>query len=198
MRTTTMRALVGMLALAGATTLGLTTGTARAEAIKFDDAAGAPPAGWQITMTGKGAPRWLVEKDAARPRGGNVLRQSGTATYPLALKHRHGRQGRLRRGEIQGDRAARRTAPAGIVWRVKDKDNYYVVRANALEDNVVLYKTSGGKRSALDIVGRKGGYGVKAPVPPNEWHTLRVEFAATRFKVDLQRQAAVRGRGRDF
>ena len=50
---------------------------------------------------------------------------------------------------------------AGLVWRAKDADNYYVVRANALENNIVLYKTVKGQRSALDIFGRKGGYGVK-------------------------------------
>ena len=72
---------------------------------------------------------------------------------------------------------------AGLVWRARDADNYYVVRANALEDNVVLYKTIKGVRSALDIVGRKGGYGVKVSVPPDQWHTLRCEFAGARFKV---------------
>ena len=71
----------------------------------------------------------------------------------------------------------------GVIWRVKDKDNYYVCRANALEDNVVLYKTVAGKRSVLDIVGRKGGYGVKEPVAPAQWHTLRVEFKGNHFKV---------------
>ena len=56
-------------------------------------------------------------------------------------------------------------------------------RANALEGNVVLYKTVGGKRSSLDIVGRKGGYGVKASVAPKQWHTLRVEFSGDTFTV---------------
>jgi len=75
-------------------------------------------------------------------------------------------------------------SPAGgLVWRARDANNYYVVRANALEDNVVLYKTVNGARSSLDIVGRKGGYGLKASVPANRWHTLRVEYAGTRFKV---------------
>ena len=36
---------------------------------------------------------------------------------------------------------------AGLVWRYQDEDNYYIVRANALEDNVVLYKVQGGKRT---------------------------------------------------
>jgi len=71
----------------------------------------------------------------------------------------------------------------GIVWRALDANNYYVVRANALEDNVVLYKTVDGKRSPLDIVGRTGGYGVKVAVPSEQWHTLRVDFAGPRFTV---------------
>jgi len=58
-----------------------------------------------------------------------------------------------------------------------------VVRANALEDNVVLYKTVNGNRSALDIVGRKGGYGIDVPVPANQWHELRIDFGGSRFKV---------------
>jgi hypothetical protein len=70
---------------------------------------------------------------------------------------------------------------AGVVWRARDANNYYVVRANALEDNVVLYKTVNGVRSALDIVGRKGGYGVAVPVPANRWHSLRIEFKGSRF-----------------
>jgi hypothetical protein len=74
---------------------------------------------------------------------------------------------------------------AGIVWRAKDANNYYVVRANALEDNVVLYKTVNGVRSSLDIVGRKGGYGVNAAVPSSTWHTLRIDFKTSRFSVSF-------------
>ena len=45
---------------------------------------------------------------------------------------------------------------AGLVWRYRDANNYYVVRANALEDNVVLYKVEQGKRKALDIASLGG------------------------------------------
>ena len=69
----------------------------------------------------------------------------------------------------------------GIAVRLADADNYYVARANALEDNFVLYKTVNGVRSALDIVGRKGGYGVSVPVPANTWHSLRIDFKGARF-----------------
>jgi hypothetical protein len=154
---------------------------AMAEAVSFDgDVAGSPPKGWTVTMTGTGNPKWTVEKDDTAPSKSNVLKQSGAATYPLALKN----STTIKDGFVEvkfkaisgsEDRAA------GVVWRAKDANNYYVVRANALEDNVVLYKTVNGTRSPLNIVGRKSGYGIKVPVPTNQWHTLRVEFAGTRF-----------------
>ena len=127
-------------------------------------------------------PRWTVEADATAPSRSNVLKQSGAATFPLALLDASSLLNgffETRFKAIAGteDRAG------GVVWRARDADNYYVARANALEDNVVLYKTVDGRRSALDIVGRKGGYGVEAPVPSDQWHILRVEFAGPRFKV---------------
>jgi 3-keto-disaccharide hydrolase len=151
-----------------------------AESVSFEaDAIGGPPQGWLLTMTGKGTPKWTVERD---DDGVAALRQSGKATYPLALKEGTSiRDGfvEVRFKPISGseDRAG------GIVWRARDANNYYVVRANALENNVVLYKTVNGVRSSLDLVGQKGGYGVKAAVPAKQWHTLRVEFAGTRFNV---------------
>jgi Domain of Unknown Function (DUF1080) len=146
------------------------------------ETAGGPPKGWTITMTGKGTPKWTVEKDDTAPSKGYVLKQSGKATYALA--HKDG--SRISDGFVEirfKTIAGSEDRAAGIVWRAKDANNYYVVRANALESNVVLYKTVGGTRSSLDIVGQKGGYGVKMPVPSNQWHTLRVDFAGTRFKV---------------
>ena len=156
---------------------------AMAETVNFDaDAVSTPPRGWTITMTGRGNPKWTVEKDDTAPSKSNVLKQSGKATYPLALKDGTS----IKDGFVEvkfkalsgsEDRAA------GLVWRAKDANNYYVVRANALEDNVVLYKTVNGVRNSLDIVGRRGGYGVKVPVPASQWHTLRVDFVGTRFTV---------------
>ncbi|HZW73220.1 MAG TPA: family 16 glycoside hydrolase, partial [Caldimonas sp.] len=65
----------------------------------------------------------------------------------------------------------------GVVWRGKDGDNYYVARANALENNVSLYYTQNGRRITIKYV--------DAPVAGNQWHTLRVEFAGTRITVAL-------------
>jgi hypothetical protein len=168
---------VMVIVLFGATVAGA------AETVNFErDAIGASPKGWTLTMTGKGTPKWTVERDETAPSKGHVLKQSGKATYPLALK-----QGtNVKDGFVEikfKAVAGSEDRAGGVVWRAKDANNYYVVRANALEDNVVLYKTVNGVRSSLDIVGRKGGYGTKVAVPANQWHTLRVEFAGPRFKV---------------
>ncbi len=161
---------------------GLTTGITNAGTVNFDDLkTGAPPPGWTATQTGSGAAKWAVEKDDSAPSKPNVLKQSGVATFPVCIKN----DTNLKDGFVevkfkpvsgQEDRAG------GVIWRAKDSNNYYIFRANAAEGNAVLYKTVNGKRSSLDIVGRKGGYGVKEPVATGQWHTLRVEFAGNRFK----------------
>jgi hypothetical protein len=150
---------------------------------KFEtDPIGAAPKGWTATMTGKGDPKWTVEQDQTAPSKSKVLKQSGQATYPLLLKENSS----IKDGFIEVKFkaiAGSEDRAAGLVWRARDADNYYVVRANALEDNVVLYKTVNGVRSSLDIVGRKGGYGVDAAVPANQWHALRLDFSGSRFRV---------------
>ena len=74
---------------------------------------------------------------------------------------------------------------AGLVWRYGDANNYYIVRANALEDNVVLYKVENGRRSPLGPIGRSDDYGVKHTVPAEQWSTLAVAFQGTRFTVSF-------------
>jgi hypothetical protein len=151
--------------------------------INFDDAKpGGPPPGWTPALTGKGAHRWTIEKDASAPTRPNVLKQSAEGAFPICIKN----EPRLKDGFVEvkfKPVSGKEDQAGGVIWRVQDENNYYVCRANALEDNVVLYKTVNGKRSSLDIVGRKGGYGVKQKVTSAAWHTLRVEFAGPQFKV---------------
>jgi hypothetical protein len=154
-------------------------------AISFESTrVGVAPEGWTATLTGSGDPKWTVESDETAPSKSKVLKQSGRATYPLLLKN----DTSIKDGFVEVKFkavAGSQDRAAGIVWRAKDPKNYYVTRANALEDNVVLYKTVKGVRSPLDIVGRKGGYGVNAPVPANTWHSLRIDFRGSRFSVSF-------------
>lgn len=154
-----------------------------AETVGFDtDPIGSAPAGWTVVQTGVGTPKWTVDEDPGAPSKRNVVKQSGRATYPLLLKTGTSVKDGFVEVQFKAIAGAEDRA-AGIVWRAKDANNYYVVRANALEDNVVLYRTVNGQRSSLEIVGRQGGYGVNVPVPADRWHALKVEFVGSRFKV---------------
>ncbi len=78
---------------------------------------------------------------------------------------------------------------AGLVWRYKDPNNYYIVRANALENNVVLYRVRNGERASLspkDAV--SNAYGVKHTIPKQTWTTLGVSFRGDLFTVTLNGQ----------
>ncbi len=155
----------------------------RAETENFDTVTpGTLPVAWVATQTGQGDARWEVAPDTSSPSKPNALRQSGVATYPLCLNTNTA----LRDGFVEVKLkpvSGKEDQAGGVLWRAKDAGTYYVCRANALENNVVLYKTVAGKRKSLEIVGRKGGYGVDAQVEAGQWHTLRVEFAGKRFKV---------------
>jgi hypothetical protein len=160
-----------------------------AQTISFDDAsAGALPAGWSSAMTHKGgAPKWEILKDDSAPSKPNVLAQTSndrtSGRFPLAIYDK----ANIKDGTVavrfkpisgRGDQAA------GLVWRYRDPDNYYIVRANALEDNVVLYKVERGERISLAPKGTASRtYGVKHKVPKQTWSTFGVTFAGNVFTV---------------
>jgi hypothetical protein len=147
------------------------------ETINFDaDTVAVAPAGWIAGVTGRGAARWTVERDPSAPSPPNVLKQSGQGDFPWCVK----RGTSLADGYVEVKFMAmsgREDQAGGIVWRWKDGDNYYVARANALEDNVSLYYTQSGSRITIKYV--------NAPVARNQWHTLRVEFTGKRIRVAL-------------
>ena len=155
----------------------LASGAALGQTINFDaDAPGALPAAWEQGVTGRGNPRWAVRQDASAPSAPNVLQQSGSGTFPWCVL----RASSVENGFVEvkfKPLEGREDQAGGIVWRWKDGDNYYVARANALENNVSLYYTANGRRNTLKYV--------DAPVPRNVWHTLRVEFAGPQIRVAL-------------
>jgi 3-keto-disaccharide hydrolase len=153
------------------------TSAAFAETLNFDgDPPGALPPGWEQGVTGKGTPKWAVRADASAPSKPNVLQQSGSGTFPWCV---------LRSTSIENGFVEVRFKPisggedqaGGVMWRWKDGNNYYIARANALENNVSLYHTTNGRRITIKYV--------DAPVAKNAWHTLRVEFSGRRITVAL-------------
>jgi hypothetical protein len=161
----------------------------QAEIINFDATpAGALAPGWTSAMTHTGgAPKWEVVADSTAPSKPNVLAQLSNdptdGRFPLAiLEKANFKDGELsvRTKAISGhvDQGA------GLVWRYRDPNNYYLVRANALEDNVVLYKVERDRRSSIAPKGTpRGTYGVKHKVPSQVWNTLRVTFQGPQFAV---------------
>ncbi|MCP5062839.1 MAG: hypothetical protein GY936_10285 [Ignavibacteriae bacterium] len=73
----------------------------------------------------------------------------------------------------------------GFVWRFLDADNHYIVRANPLEDNVVLYKMVNGKRTDLPLLGKGRTYGVDVEPLGNGWNNLRLTVVDNLFTVYL-------------
>jgi hypothetical protein len=105
-----------------------------------------------------------------------VLKQSGVGAFPWCIR----RGTALTNGVVEvrfKPMSGKEDQAGGVVWRWKDSDNYYVARANALEDNVSLYYTRNGRRNTIKYV--------DAPVATNEWHTLRAEFAGKSIRVSL-------------
>jgi hypothetical protein len=154
---------------------GLLTTTTFAATVNFDDVkTGEAPSGWTATKTGKGEPKWTVEKDETAPSKPNVLKQSGEATYPVCLKDNTSLQDGF--VEVKFKPVSGKDDQAGgVIWRAQDADNYYIARANALEDNVTIYHTIKGRRVSFKNVNMK--------VAPAAWHTLRVDFVANKFTV---------------
>lgn len=151
--------------------------------VTFDTAeAGKPPAGWTAGQTGAGRAVWAVVPDATAPSPPNVLKQSGTAAYPICLKDGPAIQNgfvEVRFKALSG----RDDQAGGLVWRARDLDNYYVARANALEDNLTVYYTVNGRRTEKKRAATK--------VASNEWHTLRVDFLGAHVTVTLDGRRAL-------
>ena len=156
---------------------------ASADTVTFDNlTVGSAPPGWSATRTGSGQAKWTVDRDDTAPSKPNVLKQSGQATYPVCLKD----DTNLKDGFVEVKFkavAGREDQAGGLVWRAKDADNYYVARANALEDNVTIYHTVNGRRTEKKRTNMK--------VAPGQWHSLRVDFRGAHFTVTFDGKPAL-------
>ena len=148
----------------------------------FEDApTGAPPPGFSFALTGGGGPvRWVVLEDPSAPAGGKVVAETSrdrtNDRFPLAILD--GFEARdvavsVRFRAISGtvDQAA------GLMVRLRDPQNYYIARANALEENVRLYRVVDGRRVQFA--------GADLRVPRDRWQTLSLRVEGDRLAVAL-------------
>ena len=138
-----------------------------------------PPTGFIFGKTGQGRPgKWVVREDPGAPGGNRVLAQIDTDDtdyrFPMAVATEPVLKDL--RVEVNCKPVSGKTDQAcGIVFRYQDENNYYVTRANALEDNVRLYHVVGGRRRQFA--------GWNGKVAGQNWHALAVEARGNRFQV---------------
>jgi len=129
---------------------------------------GSNPHGFTGALTGRGAAvRWQVLDDASAPLGGKVIAETSadSTDYRFPICIYDGVTAKNVNVSVRFKPIAGSVDQAGgLIARVKDSDNYYVARANALEDNVSLYKVVDGERRKI------AGY--KGKVSHGDWHTL--------------------------
>ena len=171
-------------------TAGVLTGGVLGEMANFDELKpGEAPTGWTATQTGSGSAKWSVEKDDSAPSKPHVLKQSGQATFPVCFKN----DTKIRDGFVEvkfKPVSGKEDQAGGVIWRVRDANNYFVARANALEDNVTIYHTINGSRVAFKNINTK--------VTSGAWHTLRVDFAGDKFTVSFDGKKVIEASDESF
>lgn len=156
---------------------------------------GKMPPGWTVAMTNQGAaPQWQILKDQSAPTQPYVLAQTSHdgngARYPLAIFDGLSVQNsdvsvRLKPVSGQEGRAG------GVVWRYRDANNYYLVRANALAKNVAIYKVQNGHVTQLSAL-------VPHEIPSNAWSILKVSVRGNRFQVYVNHHRILQGQDSTF
>lgn len=148
--------------------------------IEFDRMkVGTPPAGFSFTRTGQGSEgEWTVVADTTA-KAGLAIEQTSTDTtdyrFPLAIHD--SLSARNVKAQVRFKAVAGKVDRAGgIAVRIHDSDNYYVARANALEDNVRFYRVIAGKRQQLGTANIR--------VTSGEWHNLTLKAQGQRFAVE--------------
>jgi hypothetical protein len=161
------------------------TGSAMAEqkTIKVDLTGmdtGLEPDGFTFWRTGEGAPaEWAVVADPSATEKQAIAQISKDTTdyrFPLAIYKPVSAKNvdvTVRFKPVSGkvDQAG------GIAVRLTTPDDYYVVRANALEDNVNFYRVVKGRRSQIK--------GVSTKVAGNQWHSLGLRAEGDRFTISF-------------
>jgi hypothetical protein len=169
--------IMGVLVMSGPESLSQSAATVIAIAKMEVDTA---PADFRFARTGQGGEsQWTVALDPTA-FSGRVIEQTSTDgtdyRFPLAIFE----SVVARNVEVSTSFkpvAGRVDQAGGIAVRVLDANNYYVVRANALEDNVRFYRVVKGRREQIA--------GANTKVSSNEWHTLGLKAEGERFTIEF-------------
>lgn len=150
----------------------------------FDDVPeGSLPAGWKIEATGqdKATAKWQVIKDTQAPLDHSVLSLTETNhTERGVFNICWTSEVSFFEGEIAvflKANSGKIDKGGGPIWRVQDRNNYYIARYNPLEENVSIYYVKDGKRVML-------GYTGKIELK-DTWHILKISHRGDRIRAFL-------------
>jgi len=158
--------------------------------VNFDSfALGKLPPGWTVARTGHGgSPKWEIRKDQTAPTQPYVLAQTSAeagSPIPIAIYD----EVPLQDGDVSvriKPVAGREDPGSGLVWRYRDENNYYLVRANALDKSITVFKVENGHRSALMA-------SVKHELSWNGWNILKVSMRGNHFQIYVDHRRILQG-----
>jgi hypothetical protein len=142
------------------------------------------PEGWSQYYTGPGGTDWKVVDDNGNKTLAQLYSDNPNGHFNIIVNDAISMKDMTLTVRLRGV-TGKHDQGGGFIWRFTDKDNYYVVRSNPLEDNVVLYKVEKGKRTDLPLIDKGRTYGVDVPAQGDSWHTMKLTVKGDLFTVFL-------------
>jgi hypothetical protein len=112
-------------------------------------------------------PHWEVVADNADSKSGKILKKTGSGVYSWFVN----RSISTKNGTVESKvriESGNEDPEAGVIWRFLDPKNYYYVRLNSLEGNLVFYRMVRGQKELIQSV--------DIATPKQKWHRLKVTF----------------------
>ncbi len=154
------------------------------------------PAGWKVEATGQDQPSaaWSVQKNDDAPLGPGVLQLTETNhTVRGVFNICWTNEVQFLEGEIAvflRARSGKIDQGGGIIWRVQDRNNYYISRYNPLEKNVSIYYVRGGKRVTLAYSGTLD--------LSDGWHVFRIRHQADTIRAYIDGEMMLRANSGEY
>jgi len=142
------------------------------------------PEGWSQYFTGPGGTDWKVMDDQGNKVLAQLYSDNPNGHFNIIVNDALNMKDMTLSVRLKGV-TGNHDQGGGFIWRFTDKDNYYVVRSNPLEDNMVLYKVEKGKRTDLPLVDKGRTYGVDVPSLGDTWHTMKLTVIDDLFTIYL-------------
>jgi len=136
------------------------------------------PNTWHTAMTGKGnSGKWEIVTDKNESGSSKALAQTSMENFGYHFDVAVAKGSNFKDLNLSLDFKAikgEEDQGGGPVWRYKDANNYYIARANPLENNFRLYKVVDGNRKQLKSY--------NLPVISGQWHSIKIEHIGTQIK----------------